>query len=469
MTKEKYIQICDYIQNIIENTKFHGVTYIVGGAVRDQLMNNPIKDIDLCIELPNGGIEFANWLYEQKLLSHEPVIYPTYGTAMFVLKEFPDIELEAVQTRKEQYKDKNSRNPEVVFGSLKDDIMRRDLTINSLCYDISRNVDVDLTGKGYNDIENHIIRATSDPDIVYSDDALRILRTIRFSSRFGWDIEKETFEGMKRNVDRLSIITKERIQDEFNKMLLCDNPVMAMTLIRQIGAMKYIIPELELTYELSQNKYHFGTVWEHTMKVLDNVKNSLSLEVRMAALLHDIGKIQTRRVDDNGNVHFYKHEIASAEMCETILRRLKYSNDFIKTVQVLAKNHMRCKNWKDDCHNMKDKSLRKMEYELGNNLYKCLRLIDADNKAHAEEYCMPNQVSHIVERLQYFKENGLTMKNYKLPVDGNDVMECLNIQPCSEVKKCLEWLLKFAFNNPKITREELIKKITVEYSKTFKL
>lgn len=468
MTKEKYIQICDYLQNIIENTKFYGVTHIVGGAVRDELMNNPIKDIDLCIELPNGGIEFANWLYEQKLLSHEPVVYPTYGTAMFILKEFPDIELEAVQTRKEQYKDKNSRNPEVVFGTLEEDIMRRDLTINSICYDISRNVYVDLTGKGYNDIENHIIRVTSDPDIVYSDDALRILRTIRFSSRFGWDIEKETFEGMKRNVDRLSIITKERIQDEFNKMLLCDNPVMAMTLIRQIGAMKYIIPELELIYELSQNKYHFGTVWEHTMKVLDNVKNSLSLEVRMAALLHDIGKIKTKTVDDNGNVHFYKHEIASAEMCDTILRRLKYSNDFIKTLQVLVRNHMRCKNWKDDCSKMKDKSLRKMEYELGNNLYKCLRIIDADNKAHAEEYCMPNQVSHIVERLKYFKENGLSMKNYKLPVDGNDVMECLNIQPCSEVKKCLDWLLKFAFNNPKITREELIKKITIEYPKTFK-
>ena len=468
MTKEKYIQICDYLQNIIENTKFYGVTHIVGGAVRDELMNNPIKDIDLCIELPNGGLEFANWLYEQKLLSHEPVVYPTYGTAMFILKEFPDIELEAVQTRKEQYKDKNSRNPEVVFGTLEEDIMRRDLTINSICYDISRNVYVDLTGKGYNDIENHIIRVTSDPDIVYSDDALRILRTIRFSSRFGWDIEKETFEGMKRNVDRLSIITKERIQDELNKMLMCDSPVRAMEIIKEIGAMKYIIPELELTYGLKQNKYHFGTVWQHTMKVLDNVKNTLSLEVRMAALLHDIGKIKTKTIDKNGHVHFYQHEIASSEMCDTILRRLKYSNDFIKTVQVLVRNHMRCKNWKDDCSKMKDKSRRKMEYELGNNLYKCLRIIDADNKAHAEKYCMPNQVSHIVERLKYFKENGLSMKNYKLPVDGNDVMKYLGIPPSNEVKKCLDWLLKFAFNNPKITRDELIKKITIEYPKTFK-
>ena len=120
---------------------------------------------------------------------------------------------------------------------------------------------------------------------------------------------------------------------------------------------------------------------------------------------------------------------------------------------------MRCKNWKDDCSHMKDKSLRKMEYALGDNMMNCLALIDADNKAHAPEYCMPNQVKHIIERLKYFKENGLSMKDYKLPVDGNDVMKCLDIPPCFEVRECLNWLLKFAFNNPKITREELLKQI----------
>ena len=457
MTHELYIQICDYLQDTIEGTPYEKHLFTVGGCIRDEILGNEIKDIDLCIDLPDGWIDFANWLYEKGLLTHEPVVYPTYGTAMFCLKEFPDVELEAVQTRKEQYKDKKSRNPEVVFGSIEEDCKRRDLTINSLYYDISRNVYLDLTNKGYHDIENHIIRTTSEPDVIFLDDPLRILRVCRFSSRYGWKIEKETFEGIKRNVNRLSIITKERIQDELNKMLVCDNPVMALNLIKEIGAMKYIIPELEETYGLKQNKYHFGDVWEHTLKVVENTRNDLVL--RMAALLHDIGKIKTGTVDENGNLHFYRHEIVSSEMCDTILRRLKYSNDFIRKVQVLVKNHMRTKNFGKYCAYMKDKTLRKMQYELGDDMMKCLELIDADNKAHAPEYCMPNQVENIVKRLKQFKEEGTSMENYKLPVNGNDVMKVLGIEPCAKVKECLYWLLKFAFNNPKISREELLTKI----------
>mgnify|MGYP002521194354 FL=1 len=216
MTHELYIQICDYLQDTIEGTQFENTVFVCGGAVRDEIIGHPIKDIDLCVELENGGIDFANWLYKRGLLAFPPVVYPTYGTAMFQLAEFPDVELEVVQTRKEQYKDKNSRNPEVVFGSLKDDCFRRDLTINSIYYDISRNVYIDLTDKGYHDIENHIIRTTSEPDVIFDQDALRILRVCRFSSRYGWEIEENTFESMKGNADRLSIITKERIQDEFS-------------------------------------------------------------------------------------------------------------------------------------------------------------------------------------------------------------------------------------------------------------
>ena len=458
MTHELYIQICDYLQDTIEGTPYENHLFTVGGCIRDEILGNEIKDIDLCVDLPNGGIDFANWLHRRGLLVFPPVVYPTYGTAMFQLAAFPNVDLEVVQTRKEQYKDKNSRNPEVVFGSIEEDCKRRDLTINSLYYDISRNVYLDLTNKGYHDIENHIIRTTGEPYVIFLDDPLRVLRVCRFSSRYGWEIENKTFEGMKRNVDRLSIITKERIQDEFNKMLICDNPTLALHLIKDINAMKYIIPELEVTYDITQNEYHnYNTIWQHILKVVENTRSDL--ELRMAALLHDIGKINTRTVDDNGNVHFYKHEFVSAEMCDTILRRLKYSNDFIKTVQILVKNHMRTKNWGNDCNHMKDKTLRKMQYELGDNMMKCLELIDADNKAHASEYCMPNQVENIFKRLEQLRKEGISMENYKLPVNGNDVMEVLGIEPCAKVKECLDWLMKFAFVNPKITKEELLKKI----------
>lgn len=457
MTHELYIQICDYLQDIIEDTLFENHCFAVGGCVRDEILGHEIKDIDLCIDLPDGGIDFANWLYKEKLLTHEPVVYPTYGTAMFQLAAFCDYPIEVVQTRKEQYKDKNSRNPEVVFGTLKEDCFRRDLSINSLYYNISKNVYMDLTGKGYNDIEEHIIRTTNVPDIIFQDDPLRVLRVCRFASRYGWEIEKETFDGMKRNVDRLSIITKERIQDEFNKMLTCDNPVMALKLIKDIGAMKYVIPELEETYDMSQNKYHFGTVWEHTLEVVRNIKEN-DLILRMAALLHDIGKIKTRSVDDKGNVHFYEHELMSAKMCVDILKRLKYSNDFISDVCFLVKNHMLAKQYRDEA-NIKRKSLMKLEYRLGDKFEQCMKLIHADNVSHAKEYCMPNQVVNIKNLVEEYKEQGYDMFNYKLPVNGDDVIKVLSIPPGKEVKECLNWLLKFAFNNPQITREELLKNI----------
>lgn len=459
MTKDKFLEICHYLKHILSDSDFIGHTYVVGGAVRDFIMGNEIKDVDLVISLPLGGLNLANWLYDNDFLAYKPVLYPTYGTSMFQLKEFPDIELEAVQTRKEQYKDKNSRNPETVFGTLIEDAMRRDLTINALYYNIDSGKIEDITGQGLNDIEKHIIRVTSDPDVVYQDDPLRILRCIRFSSRFGWRIEEATFCGMIRNVHRLEIITKERIKDELNKMLLTKKPSVALNMIRSIGATDYIATELGMTYYIHQNKYHnYNTVWEHTMMVMDN--SMPRLELRMAALLHDIGKTVTETTDSDGNVHFYRHEFASSDMCDTILRRLKYSNDVIRKVQIMVKNHMRTKQFGDDLSSMKTKSLLKLEYELGkDNFDNCLDLIDADNLSHGKGYCLPNQVKNIRKKVKELEEQGISMFSYRLPIDGNDVMRELGIPPSSKVRDCLKWAMKFAYNEPNITREKLLKQI----------
>lgn len=458
MLELQYLEICNTLKHIIENTEYKGNTYVVGGAVRDYVMGDEIKDIDIVISLPNGGINFAQYLFENSYLTSEPVVYPTYGTAMFKLKKFPNIEIETVQTRKEQYKDKNSRNPETEYGTLYEDAMRRDLTINALYYDLSDEKVLDITGKGLEDMEKHIIEVTLTPDIVFSDDPLRILRCIRFQSRFQWKIEETTFNGMVTNVDKLSIITKERVRDELNKMLLCKKPSVALETIKEIGAMRYVVPELVNTFEMTQNKYHdFNTVWQHTLMTVDNSKPYL--EVRVAALLHDIGKIKTRSVDVNGNVHFYNHEDESAKMCIDILRELKYSNDFVKTVTVMIKNHMLTKNWGNDLKHMKEKKLHKQEYKLGKYFFKCMDLIGADNKSHGKEYCLPNQVDRILEIEKQMQDEGKSLIGYKLPVNGNDIMEALNIPPSKEVNDCLQWLMKFAFNKPKITRDELLKQI----------
>lgn len=465
MTKDKFYKIVDYLKGVIKGTEFENHCFVVGGAVRDLVMENEIKDVDLVLDINGGGIRFAEWMEANGYTKGSVVTYPTYGTAMFKLKEFEDIEIECVQTRKEQYKDKNSRNPETEYGTILEDALRRDLTINALYWGISNEAIIDPTTKGIKDIMEHRIRVTSDPNIVFSDDPLRMMRVIRFSCRFGWDIEEETFQGIVLNAKRLSIITKERISDELNKILITKNAVNGIYMLMQTNLCLNIIPELYEMEDMQQNKYHIGDVLTHSLAVLDLVVRrpywgSSNLITRMAALLHDIGKIKVRTIDENGNIHFYKHELASVELVETILKRLKYSNDFIEKVKFLVKNHMRTKQWGDNCEHMKDKTLRKLQYECGYaKFFALMTLIDADNKSHAEGYCLPHQVYMISRRCNQMVDEGTDMFDYKLPIDGNDVMEIKGIQPGKDVRKCLDYAMKLAYNNPKMDRELMLKHI----------
>ena len=363
MTREEFKKIANYIGDIIKDTPWHQHVYIVGGSVRDFYMGNDIKDIDLVIDLPNGGVDFANWCKDQGY-TKTVVIYETYGTAMFMFKQFPGEEIECVMTRGEKYLDDGTRNPTVEFNTIEEDVIRRDLTINYLYYNCSTGEILDLID-GKSDIDNHIIKTTNpDADQIFIDDPLRCLRAIRFATRYGWEIEKNTYESMKRNVQRLKIITKERIQAEFNKILMSENAVMGINMLHDIGAMTFIVPEFEKCYGLTQNRFHFGDVAEHTLAVLDyHCKHfDADLTERLACFLHDIGKTATRTVKD-GKVHFYNHEYVGAEMAGDILRELKYDNDTIKKVRFLIRNHMRTKQAGDGAKYMKDKSLHKLLYE----------------------------------------------------------------------------------------------------------
>ena len=193
MKETEFKKIANYIGEIIKDSPFYLHTYIVGGSVRDLCMGNEIKDIDLVIDLENGGIEFAKYCMDKELLTHDVVLFERYGVAMFAFKEFPNEQIECVMTRGEKYLDRNSRNPETVFAGIEDDCIRRDLTINALYYNISTGEIVDMVG-GLKDIKNKVIRTTNEnPDIVFDDDPLRICRVVRFSIRYGWDIEPKTY------------------------------------------------------------------------------------------------------------------------------------------------------------------------------------------------------------------------------------------------------------------------------------
>lgn len=460
---DKFVNIVSYIKDIIKDTRYEGRVFAVGGSVRDFLMGNTIKDIDIAVDIKNGGIEFANFCMKNGLLIRDPVIFERYGVASFRFKSFPDEDIECVMTRGEKYSDKNSRNPETVFAGIEEDCIRRDLTINALYYNISTGEIIDMVG-GQNDIENKVIKTTNEnPDIVFDDDALRILRCIKFSVRYGWEIESKTYESMKRYVDRLDIISKERIKDEFNKILLSDNASMGIRTLCDIGAMKYIIPEVDEMIGMEQNAFHFGDVFEHTMALLDYDVKHFQFEditVRLALLLHDIGKIRTRSVGNDGRVHFYEHEFVGSDMVVDILKRLKYDNKTIDDVRFLVKNHMRTKNFGNDCEKIKPKHFNKLAYTCKNEYrYKSLaRVIDCDNNSHKAEHNITGQYDYFVRHI----DDAFKMFYYKLPVNGNDVMGVLKISGGVLVKKILERLLNQAFQNPdKLSKDSCLKQIPI--------
>lgn len=451
-------KLLDFIKTQIIGSEYENHVFLVGGAVRDELMGLPIKDVDLVIDLPNGGINFSEWICKKVGCykpESNPVIYPTFGTAKFTLRytEFNDIDVECVQTRKEQYHDESSRNPECCYGTLAEDCFRRDLTINALYKNICNDEILDLTGNGIIDIEKHIIRTPCDPDITYSDDPLRMLRAIRFSSRYGWNIESSTYNGIKNNAKKIEIITQERITDEINKILLTKKPSLGLKILKDSNLLELVLPEVFKLIGLKQNKFHFGDAWEHTLMVVDN--SAPIIENRVAALFHDIGKIKTQTIDDKGNVHFYKHEFIGSKLAENILKRMKYSNDMIGKICFTIFNHMRTKPYGDNANAVSDKAIRKLQCDLGDNLDLVLDVINADNNAHSKEHCMPNQVKNIYKRIDSLKNPSFSGKII-LPVNGDDIITIKNIKPSPIIKEILDVLKDKFLENPDITKEECI-------------
>lgn len=472
MKREKFLEITNYIHNIIQDTEFEQHVYVVGGSVRDLIMEKEIKDIDLVIDLPQGGVRFANFC-EQNGLTGKVVIYETYGTSMFHFKKFPDDEIECVMTRGEKYLDSGSRNPVTEFAPIMEDASRRDLTINALYYNISKKKVEDLMGCGVQDIRDGVLRVPMEMvseqmvDHTFIDDPLRILRVLRFHTKLGFKISDETFNAMKRNVDRLSIITVERINTELCKILMSKNARQGIELINEIGAMKYVIPELEQCIGLGQNSYHFGDVWVHTMAVLENHCNLFEPDLicRLAALLHDIGKIECRTVDEHGRVHFYDHEFIGSDVAKRILQRLKFDNKTIDEVCFIIRNHMRAKGFENDCRKMKEKSINKFMYTCGNEerFLRTCQVIEADNLAHEKSHCITGQYARFVECVKTSK-----MFGYRLPINGDDVINEFGIEPGPIIKEILKQVMNNVYSNPDISRESCLKLMKQAYKNVLK-
>jgi putative nucleotidyltransferase with HDIG domain len=450
-------QVLQFLKNLIRKTEWENKILLVGGAVRDEIMGEKPKDLDFVVNGDlNSGINFSIWL-GKKLGNFKnesnPVIYPRYGTAKLSLGynkfNLPSIDLEFVAPRQETYTN-GSRKPDVINGDLMDETLRRDFTINSLMKNISSDEILDLSGKGINDIKNGIIRTTSNPDLIFKEDPLRMLRAIRFATKYNFRMLPEVLDGIKKHSNSISDISRERVTDELNKILVTNDPSKGIQLLKDTNLLRYVIEEFNDAIGMTQNEHHVEDVFGHTMSVLS--KTPPDLKTRLIALFHDIGKTVTKSVTPEGGVHFYGHEDASADIVRKVMTRLKYPNDLIDAVANGVKYHMALKHGEDDTSNLSDKSLRKFVAAVGGNLENVLDVIQADNLSHSGGSVMANQINIVRDRIKKLNDS-IDSKNMKLPINGNDLLS-LGLKPSPLVGEILGAVQDAWYENPNITRDE---------------
>lgn len=323
MKDDTYHKILDYFRHISEGTKWEGHLYAVGGCVRDEILGLPIHDVDIALDLPDGGVKFAIWLMRHKYLMEMPTLFRKFGTAKLRLRKFPDEEIEAVQTRAEKYIDKNSRCPEVVSGTIEEDCFRRDFTVNTLYRNIKTGEILDMTGRGIHDIKEGVIRTPLDPYETFDDDPVRILRCLRFAARFGWKIDDATMEALRHSVERLSVVSRERWKAEFGKMLFGRNVKDSLGVLAEIGGLKYMN---QLMREMSETVPEPGdkTLLAMGVEAVSRLEEEgIEDEAqRLAAFLGNIGMLRAGVRDKSGIMRYPRHEHIGGLMAGRLLKHM---------------------------------------------------------------------------------------------------------------------------------------------------
>jgi len=405
--------------------------FVIGGYVRDQLLNRETKDID--IVAIGSGIDFAKKT-AKKLKSSPIKVFKSFGTAMIIVD---DIEVQFVGARKESYRS-NSRNPKIETGTFEEDQKRRDFTINALAISLNSKDYGQLIDpfNGLNDLKNKILKTPLDPDLTFSDDPLRMMRAIRFSSQLNFKIEKETLNAISKNTDRIKIVAQERITEELNKIILSNRPSSGFKLLEETGLLKIIFPEFQLLkgIENINGKSHKDNFY-HTLKVLDNILpfTKGNLWLRWAALLHDIAKPNTKRFNSTQGWTFHGHEDKGARMVPSIFRKLKLPLDNkMKYVQKLVLLHLRPISLTNE--SITDSALRRLLFEAGDDLEDLMTLCKSDitskNKEKKIKYL--NRFENVKEKLRDLEDRD-KIKNWQPPIDGKEIMNTFNIKPCKEV------------------------------------
>ena len=419
--------------------------YVVGGYVRDLFLERPSKDIDVVVV--GSGLEMAKAYGKALGRGAHVSLFKNFGTAQV---KKGDLEVEFVGARKESYH-RESRNPIVEDGTLEDDQNRRDFTINAMaiCLNSERFGQLVDPFGGIDDLQDRIIRTPLDPDITFSDDPLRMMRCIRFATQLNFYIDDETFASLEKNRDRIGIISKERISEELNKIILAPVPSKGFIDLDRCGLLQLIFPELAALQGVETvNGRGHKDVFFHTLEVLDNVaRNSDDLWLRWAALLHDIGKPRTKKWEPAHGWTFYNHNYVGMKMIPAIFERMKLpKNEKMKYVQKMVELHMRPIAIVDD--EVTDSAVRRLLFDAGDDIDDLMTLCEADitSKNEVKKKIFLENFRMVREKLADLK-----VKDYKRllqpVIDGNEIMELFHLQPSREVGVLKQYLKDAVLDN----------------------
>lgn len=454
------------IGKIADATKLR--VYVVGGYVRDMILDKPTVDIDVMVI--GDGVEFAGKVASE-LNDELSAVYKKFGTALLEHNEY---KIEFASARKESY-NRDSRKPNVEFSGLEDDLARRDFTINALA--VSLNSDtlgqlIDIFN-GQDDIENKIIRTPLAPEKTFDDDPLRIMRAIRFASVLDFSIETGTYDAIVKMKDRLkedSVVSQERITDEFLKILMSSKPSIGLDLLFKTGVMEIIFPEMSNLAGVDQRKdYHHKDVFYHTLQVVDNISQKTdNVWLRFAALVHDIAKPPTKKFVEGTGWTFHGHEELGARMMKKIFKKLRLPMSKLPYVEKLVRMHLRPIPLAKD--EVTDSAIRRLAADAGEELEDLLTLCRADitSKDTSKISRFMNNYDIVEQKIRDVQEKD-QLRNFQSPVRGEEIMEICNLEPSRKVgvikKRIEEAILDGEIPNEYEAAKEYLYKIKDEILK----